>query len=242
MFHLQLFSMMEEAVVNIIAIIPALNEERSIHFVINELRQQKEVDKIIVVNNGSTDQTADVAAKAGAVVVNENRRGYGSACLRGLEFIKEANWQPNIVFFIDADYSDYPQDLPDILNPILDNHADMVIGSRLLGDETRTGLTPQQRVGNWVATRIIKWKWGVTFTDLGPFRAIRYSQLLSINMQDESYGWTVEMQLKAIKHKLRVIEVPVRYRERIGSSKISGTLKGSVLAGFRIMNILLKYG
>ena len=229
-------------VVNIVAIIPALNEEQSIQKVVSELIELGTVDHVIVVNNGSTDNTSEIAQEAGAIVVDEQQKGYGAACLRGITYIQDQGWQPSILFFIDADYSDYPQDLPLILSPIQRDQADIVIGSRTLGNLKRTGLTPQQRVGNWIATRLIKWKWGVQFTDLGPFRAIKYSQLDQLQMQDKTYGWTVEMQLKALKNKLRVVEVPVRYRDRIGTSKISGTLKGSVLAGYKILNLIFKYG
>ncbi len=215
-------------------IIPALNEEASIGRVLADV--PKWVDDIVVVDNGSTDDTASRAAGAGARVVPETRRGYGQACLTGLAALGASD----IVVFLDGDYSDYPEEMGALVGPILDERADLVIGSRTLGGAERGSLTPQQRVGNWLACRLIRWFWGTRYTDLGPFRAIRASALTGLNMADRTYGWTVEMQVKAARQRLSVLEVPVRYRRRIGKSKISGTLRGVVAAGAKILGTLFR--
>ena len=221
-------------------IIPAFNEERSVGQVIAEIPKHL-VNEIIVINNASTDNTGHVAAQAGATVLHEAIPGYGRACLKGIEYLKSLHNKPDIVVFLDADYSDYPEELESVIKPILDQHADLVIGSRALGHKEKGSMTPQQIFGNWLATRLLKLFYGVKFTDLGPFRAITYPSLIALSMQDKTYGWTVEMQLKAAKQGLCCVEVPVRYRKRIGFSKISGTVKGTVMAGYKILYTIFKY-
>ena len=224
----------------VVVIIPAYNEEKSIGKVVADIPKNL-VNEVVVVNNNSKDNTAEVARAAGATVVHETRPGYGFACLKGIEYITNLNPKPTIVVFIDGDYSDHPEELPYLLLPIIEGRADMVIGSRALGQRESGSMMPQQVFGNWLATRMMKFMYGIQYTDLGPFRAIRFESLLQLNMQDTTYGWTVEMQLKAAKLKMKVVEVPVSYRKRIGVSKISGTVKGTVLAGYKIITTILKY-
>ncbi len=224
----------------IVVIIPAYNEENSIAKVIADIPAGL-VHEVIVVNNNSNDDTEVNARNAGAIVLREKRPGYGYACLRGIAYIKQLKQFPDIVVFIDADYSDHPEEMPLLVHPILKHGMDMVIGSRALGKKEIGSMTVQQVSGNWLATRLLKLIYGIRYTDLGPFRAIRYDKLLEINMQDTTYGWTVEMQLKAAKLKMKIIEVPVSYRKRIGFSKISGTLKGTILAGYKIITTIFKY-
>lgn len=222
-------------------IIPAYNEADSIGLVVQELPQYL-VRDVIVCNNNSKDNTAQVAAAAGAVVVDEARPGYGSACLRGMAHIAarpEAEW-PDIVVFIDGDHSDYPEQLPEVIAPIIAGTADLVIGSRALGNLEPGSMQPQQIFGNWLATTLIKLIYRIEFTDLGPFRAIRYDALRSLGMNDPDFGWTVEMQVRAAKAGLRCTEVPVHYRNRIGVSKISGTIRGTILAGHKILWTIFK--
>jgi glycosyltransferase involved in cell wall biosynthesis len=221
-------------------IIPAYNEENAIGQVIAEIPGQL-VSEVVVVNNASTDNTGQVAANAGATVLHEPIPGYGRACLKGMEYLKQSENKPDIVVFLDGDYSDYPEEIKQIIKPILGNQADLVIGSRALGNKEKGSMTPQQIFGNWLATRLLKILYGVKFTDLGPFRAITWTKLMELDMQDKTYGWTVEMQLKAAKNGLRCVEVPVRYRKRIGFSKISGTVKGTVMAGYKILYTIFKY-
>ena len=223
----------------IVVIIPAHNESRSIGNVIGEIPAW--VQEIIVVNNASSDNTADVARAHGATVLDEPTPGYGRACLQGMTYLATKEQKPDIVVFIDGDYSDYPEEMGNVVQPIEQDVADLVIGSRALGNREKGSMTPQQLFGNWLATRLLKIFYNVRFTDLGPFRAIRYSSLMQLTMQDKTYGWTVEMQLKAAKQKLRCVEVPVRYRKRIGVSKISGTVKGTILAGYKIITTIFKY-
>jgi glycosyltransferase involved in cell wall biosynthesis len=223
-----------------VVIIPAFNEENGVGEVIREIPKDI-VSEIVVVNNASTDNTELIAREAGATVLREPIAGYGRACLKGIEYVKKAQPQPDVVIFLDADHSDYPEEIPLLLKPILDGNADLVIGSRALGQKEQGSMTPQQIFGNWLATRLLKLFYGVKFTDLGPFRAIRFSTLLQIDMQDKTYGWTVEMQLKAAKNGFRCVEVPVWYRRRIGFSKISGTVKGTILAGYKIIATIFKY-
>ncbi len=215
-------------------IIPVLNEEKSIAKVIAEIPQDL-VRHVIVCDNGSSDQTARVAADAGAVVVSEPRKGYGNACLKGMEWIAGQDSAPDAVAFLDGDYSDYPEELRVLLDGLTRGNADLVLGARTLGIREKGSLTPQQVFGNWLATNLIHLIYGVRFYDLGPFRVIRYTALLQMNMKDRNYGWTVEMQAKAAKMGLRTLELPVRYRKRVGTSKVSGTIKGSVLAGIKIL-------
>ena len=226
-------------------IIPVLNEENAIAKVITDIpktvgtldeKTEATVEEIIVVDNGCTDNTAAIAHRNGARVITEPRRGYGSACLAGIAALTTT--EPDIVVFLDGDYSDYPTDMPHLLHPILEGKTDFVIGARR-ADSARDALLPQARFGNWLACFLIKYFYGVRYTDLGPFRAIRYLQLLALNMQDKTFGWTVEMQLKAAKQGIPVCEVPVRYRKRIGVSKITGTFTGTLKAGYKILTTLI---
>jgi glycosyltransferase involved in cell wall biosynthesis len=227
---------------HISVIIPAYNEAGSIHKVIQEIPVGLATE-VIVVDNNSTDETASVARSNGATVLLQPLQGYGNACLKGLEYLHEkpASEKPEIVVFLDGDYSDYPEKMPELVIPILNNEADLVIGSRALGNREPGSMTLPQIFGNWLATSLLKHFYKVHFTDLGPFRAIRYNSLEKLNMQDKTYGWTVEMQLKAAKYKLRCMEVAVPYRKRIGYSKISGTVKGTILAGYKILYTIFKY-
>jgi len=218
--------------------IPAFNEEQSIGKVVADIPRDV-VEHVIVVNNGSTDSTVEVAKSAGAIVFTENRKGYGWACLKGIEESEKLNTE--IVVFLDGDYSDYPEEIPDVLAPILTNNMDMVIGSRVLGKREKGSLTPQQVFGNWLATRLIRIFYRARYTDLGPFRAIKSKALKQLEMADKTYGWTIEMQIKAAKHKMNFCEVPVNYKKRIGVSKVSGTVKGTVLAGIKIIFAVFKY-
>lgn len=219
-----------------IVIIPAMNEEKAIGHVLDALPKNK-VQFVVVVDNGSTDQTGAVAAKHGARVVREERRGYGQACLAGIAYVEalvEAE-QPEILAFIDGDFSDLPSELPLLLEPIEQGRAEMVIGSRVLGKSEQGSLTPAQVFGNWLSTLLVRWLYKVEYTDLGPFRAIRFESLRRLQMKDTNYGWTVEMQIKAAKMGMKTCEIPVTYRKRIGKSKISGTIKGTILAGTKIL-------
>ncbi|RKS55117.1 glycosyl transferase family 2 [Gillisia mitskevichiae] len=223
----------------IIVIIPAFNEEASIGKVIQEIPEI--VSEIIVVSNNSTDSTAEVAKNAGATVLFEANKGYGYACLKGLDYISKKSEKPEIIVFLDGDYSDYPAELTQIIEPILSDNIDMVIGSRVSRWREKGAMTFPQRFGNGLATSLMKLFFNANFTDLGPFRAIKYNKLLQLNMQDKTYGWTVEMQLKAIKQNLTYIEVPVHYKNRIGVSKVSGTIKGAIFAGVKILTWIFKY-
>lgn len=225
---------------NIVVIIPAFNEENSVENVLREIPKEL-VSEVIVVNNNSNDKTKTNAQNGGATVLDERRQGYGYACLKGIAYVKEKKSNPDIIVFIDADYSDYPDEMRDLIRPIIEQDYDMVIGSRALGKRERGSMTPQQVFGNKLATSLMKFLYGVRYTDLGPFRAIKFDKLLELEMKDTTYGWTVEMQLKAAKKKMKVTEVPVNYRKRIGFSKISGTIKGTVMAGYKIITTLLKY-
>ena len=224
---------------NIYVIIPAYNEEKSIAKVINDIPKDI-VAEIIVGNNNSKDNTALEAKNAGATVVHAPDSGYGNACLKGIEYLKNKANADDIIVFIDGDYSDYPEEIVNIIAPIKNDSADLVIGSRATGIKEKGAMTLPQEFGNWLATHLIKLFYGVTFTDLGPFRAITWGNLQKINMQDKTYGWTVEMQIKAAKLSLRCTEVPVTYRKRIGVSKVSGTFKGVILAGYKIMWMIFK--
>ena len=224
----------------ICVIIPAFNEENGVGQVLQEIPSGI-VDEVVVVNNASTDNTEVIAREKGATVLHEAIPGYGRACLKGIQYIKDSASKPDIIVFLDADHSDYPEEIIQLIQPILDNKADLVIGSRALGSKEKGSMTPQQIFGNWLATRLLKLLYNVRFTDLGPFRAIRFDKLLELDMQDKTYGWTVEMQLKAAKKGLKCVEIPVRYRKRIGVSKISGTVKGTVMAGYKILFTIFKY-
>ena len=220
-------------------IIPAFNEQDSIAKVIQDIPSL--VEEIIVVSNNSTDLTEVNAKQAGATVLTENRKGYGYACLKGMDYISKQKSKPDIIVFLDGDYSDYPEELTKIIAPIIEDNIDLVIGSRVKELREDGAMTPQQIFGNWLATKLMSIFFNAKFTDLGPFRAIKYEKLLALNMVDKTYGWTVEMQLKALKQKLSYTEVPVNYRNRIGVSKVSGTIKGSIFAGVKILSWIFKY-
>jgi glycosyltransferase involved in cell wall biosynthesis len=222
--------------VNIAVIIPALNEESSIGQVLKAIPEELKAN-VIVVDNGSTDRTAQIAAELGASVVQQPHRGYGNACLRGMELLQN----PDIVVFLDGDYSDYPEEMTLLIDPIVNDQADFVVGSRMRGKRQRYALPPHAKFANLLFGILIRLFFGYRFTDLGPFRAIRYSSLQQLEMVDRNFGWTVEMQIKAIRHHLRIREVPVSYRVRIGKSKISGTIIGSMKAGGKIIWTILKY-
>lgn len=219
-------------------LIPALNEQESIGRVIADLPRGL-VDRVVVVDNGSTDATARVATEAGADVVREDEKGYGAACLRGLRELSAD--PPDVVVFLDGDYSDHPDELPLVAAPVLSGEADLVIGSRMTGESERGALLPQARFGNRLACLLMRLIWNVRYTDLGPFRAVRWDALERLRMADRGYGWTVEMQIKAVRHGLRIREVPVSYRKRIGESKITGTVSGSVKAGAWILWTIGRY-
>ncbi len=220
-------------------IIPAFNEEESIAHVIKEIPDI--VSEVIVVSNNSTDTTEDVAKNAGATVVTEKQKGYGYACLKGMDYIASKDIKPDIIVFLDGDYSDYPSELIKIVNPIITNGTDLVIGSRIKQLREPGSMTFPQIFGNWLATSLMKLFFGAKFTDLGPFRAIKYDTLLSLEMVDKTYGWTVEMQLKVLKKRYSYTEVPVHYKKRIGVSKVSGTIKGAIFAGVKILSWIFKY-
>ena len=222
-------------------IIPAFNEEESIGKVLGDIPEEL-VEETIVVSNGSTDATEENARKAGATVLREENKGYGNACLKGMSHIaaKHQDEKPEIVVFLDGDYSDYPEEMSLLIKPIIEEDYDMVIGSRATGEREKGSMMPQQIFGNWLATTLIKVLYGVEFTDLGPFRAIKYDKLLEIGMEDKNFGWTVEMQVKAAKLGLKCTEVPVNYRQRIGVSKVTGTIKGTIMAGYKILWTIFK--
>lgn len=220
-------------------IIPAHNEEASIARVIREIPEL--VDEVIVISNASTDRTEAMALKAGASLLKEHRKGYGYACLKGLEHIADQPIVPDIIVFLDGDYSDHPCELSRIIAPILERNLDLVIGTRVKRWREKGAMTLPQRFGNWLATNLMRLFFKANFTDLGPFRAIKYPKLLSLEMEDKTYGWTIEMQLKAVRRGLSYTEVPVHYRNRIGTSKVSGTFKGAFMAGIKILGWIFKY-
>jgi glycosyltransferase involved in cell wall biosynthesis len=220
-------------------VIPALDEERSLPLVLADLPRPP-VRRVVVADNGSTDGTARVAAAGGAVVVAARRRGYGSACLAALDYLRQ-NQPPDLVVFVDADYSDHPEELPRLVAPLLAGEADVVIGSRILGRRERGALLPQARAGNLVACALIRLLYGHRYTDLGPFRAASWQALGRLDMSDPDFGWTAEMQVKALRRGLRVTEVPVSYRRRVGVSKITGTLSGTMRAGYKILWTVLRH-
>ncbi|WP_040280236.1 glycosyltransferase family 2 protein [Psychroserpens damuponensis] len=220
-------------------IIPAYNEADSIALVIKDIPNI--VDEIIVVSNNSNDDTEINAKKAGATVLKETNRGYGYACLKGMSYIAKQQDQPDIIVFLDGDYSDYPEELTKIVAPIINDNIDFVIGSRVKELREKGSMTIPQIFGNWLSTSLMTLLFRAKFTDLGPFRAIKYKTLLDLKMEDKTYGWTVEMQLKALRKKLSYTEVPVNYRNRIGVSKVSGTVKGAIFAGVKILGWIFKY-
>lgn len=222
----------------IYVIIPAFNESQSIGKVIADIPDI--VAEIIVVDNASTDNTGDLAREKGATVLRENRKGYGYSCLKGMDYISNKARQNDIIVFLDGDYSDFPAEIELLIYPIMSSGFDMVIGSRVLGDRQKGSMLFQQIAGNWLATSLIKLFYKAHFTDLGPFRAITWNALQQINMKDKTFGWTVEMQVKAAKLKLKFTEIPVSYRKRIGVSKVSGTIKGTIMAGYKILLAIFK--
>ena len=218
-------------------VIPAFNEEKSIPLVIGDIPKTLSHD-LVVVNNGSFDKTEKICNDIGVKVINESRKGYGRACLKGIDYFKSKS--PDIIVFLDADYSDFPQDILSIINSIINDQYDFVLGSRISGKRESGAILPQALIGNKFAVLLIKWFFGFQYTDCGPLRALRFQKLLEINMQDTNFGWNVEMQAKAIIHNLRINEVPVSYRKRIGVSKITGTFSGTVRAGIKIIFTILK--
>ena len=222
-------------------LIPAWNEEEALPYVLANLPWER-LARVLVVDNNSTDRTAEVAAQGGATVLHEPLQGYGYACLRGMAWLAEHE-PPDILVFLDGDFSDDPADLPRLLAPLLSGQARFVVGARNQGLEEPGSFQPQQRFGNWLATRLMRLFYGLPSQDLGPFRAIFWTDLLALNMTDKTYGWTIEMQIKAARQKLPYAEVPVHYRRRkAGQSKVSGTIKGSILAGVKILWSLWRYG
>ncbi len=220
-------------------IIPAFNEQNSIGSVINDIPKDL-VRDIIVVDNNSSDETSINAKNAGATVLKQPLQGYGNACLKGIEHISNKEQQPDVVVFLDADYSDFPQEMSLLLNKIWKG-ADMVIGNRVKEKREKGSMTIPQIFGNWLACNLMKIIYGYRYQDLGPFRAVKFNKLQEIGMVDKTYGWTVEMQVKALNLKMNVQQVDLSYRKRIGHSKISGTVKGSVLAGYKIITTIFKY-
>ncbi len=220
-------------------IIPAYNEQDSIGHVLNDIPSI--VDEVIVISNNSTDNTEKVAKAAGATVLKEPNKGYGYACLKGMEYIASLDTKPDIVVFLDGDYSDYPEQLLDLVAPIIEHDLDFVVGARVKKLREDGSMTFPQQFGNWLATSLMSLFFKSKFTDLGPFRAIKYNKLLALQMEDKTYGWTVEMQLKALKRKYSYVEIPMKYRNRIGVSKVSGTVKGAIFAGVKILGWIFKY-
>ena len=221
----------------VVTIIPAYNEENSISKVIEEIPKQL-IGEIIVVDNNSSDKTGEAAKKSGAIVLKEEIQGYGASCLNAINYLKNKVEITDIVVFIDGDYSDFPEEIELVVQPIIRDEFDFVLGSRVLGKREKGALPVQSRIGSLVAGFLINLFWGKKYSDLGPLRAIRFVKLLDLNMQDQWYGWTVEMQIKAVKKKLRILEVPVSYRKRIGKSKVTGTLKGTVMASVIILKTI----
>ncbi|MCT8338920.1 glycosyltransferase family 2 protein [Flavobacteriaceae bacterium TK19130] len=221
-------------------IIPAHNEAETIGKVLSDIPTM--ISEIVVVSNNSSDTTETVSKEAGATVLSEPRQGYGYACLKGIDYLSRQNPQPDIVVFLDADYSDHPEEMEKIVAPIVENKVDFVVGARVPRFREKGAMTFPQRFGNWLATFLMKLFFNSKFTDLGPFRAIRFDTLKSLQMEDKTYGWTVEMQLKVLKKHISYTEVPVRYRNRGGGeSKVSGTIKGAIFAGVKILGWIFKY-
>jgi len=222
----------------VVVIIPALNEAHAILRVLKDIPIGL-VDEVVVVDNCSTDATAEIARAAGATVLHEPRRGYGSACLAGVSYAFDRGHE--LLVFLDADYSDHPEEMSRLVEEITLRGMDLVIGSRSLGVREPGALLAHARFGNWLATRLIRMVWGVHFTDLGPFRVITAQALRRLCMQDTNYGWTVEMQVKAVQHHMRIAEIPVSYRRRIGVSKVTGSIVGSVRAGWKILYTIARH-
>lgn len=222
----------------ILVIIPAFNEARAIGQVIGDIPHEL-VDEVVVVNNASTDETEANARAAGATVLREDRRGYGWACLRGIAYAQTRD--PDLIVFLDGDYSDHPEELRLLVGPILRGEADFVLGSRMLGAREPGAMLPQALLGNRLACFLMRLFWGARYTDLGPFRTIRFEDLLALEMQDKTFGWTIEMQIKAVQAGLRIREVPVSYRRRVGVSKVTGTVSGTVKASVKILWTIARY-
>jgi len=199
------------------------------------------VSQVIVCSNNSTDKTVEVAKEAGAIVLEETKKGYGWACIKGMQYANQMQNRPDIIVFMDGDFSDYPEELPNVVKPILEDNAILVIGSRAIGQKESGSMTFPQQFGNWLSTRLMRLFYGVNYTDLGPFRAMRFDELLQLNMSEMTFGWTIEMQIKAAKLKMKSAEVPVNYKVRIGESKVSGTIKGAIMAGIKILWCIVKY-
>jgi len=222
--------------VKVTVIIPALNEAGNISTLVVEVLATLHAE-VIVVDNGSTDATADEARAAGATVITESRRGYGYACAAGVAAAHSAD----VLIFLDGDYSFLPADLPVLLQPIESDHADLVLGSRWLGHIAPGAMPPQQRFGNWLTARLMNYRYGLAITDLGPYRAVRRSLLERLDMQEMTYGWPVEMIVKAAQSHARIAEVPVNYlSRRSGKSKVSGTVRGTLRAGWHILRVTLR--
>jgi hypothetical protein len=222
----------------ILVIIPAFNEAAAIAQVIGDIPEGLATE-VVVVNNASTDETEKNSRKAGATVLHESRRGYGYACLRGLAYASSRN--PDVIVFLDGDYSDHPNEMSELVAPIVAGTHDFVVGSRTLGKSEKGALLPQARWGNSLACLLIRWIWGVRYSDLGPFRAIRYTSLINLNMRDTTFGWTIEMQIKAHLAGLRSTEIPASYRRRVGVSKITGTFMGTLKASAKILGIIFGF-
>lgn len=220
-------------------IIPAFNEQNSIGKVVREIPDF--VRHVVVVNNNSNDNTKSQAQSAGAIVIDEIQQGYGKACLTGIDYIRGLQVPPEIVAFLDADYSDYPGEMSAVIRPIIEDNKDFVVGSRSKGKREVGAMTFPQVFGNWLATTLMRWLYQADYSDLGPFRAIKWDCLLALNMQDQNYGWTIEMQIKAVKSQLKIAEVPVNYKKRIGTSKVSGTVKGTFMAGYKIILAIFRF-
>jgi glycosyltransferase involved in cell wall biosynthesis len=230
----------ERESLRVAVVIPALNEAEAIGRVLSDIPAGV-VDEVIVVNNDSTDATAEIARKAGATVLDETRRGYGSACMKAIDYLVSKANRPDIVVFLDGDYSDHPEEMPHLIEPLVSGACDLSIGSRTRGNRESGSMPWHQVFGNWLATLLIRLFYGAKFTDLGPFRAMRLERLLALEMKERTYGWPIEMQLKAVKRKMRICEIPVSYRTRIGRSKISGTLRGTLMSGYMIISAVFKY-
>lgn len=220
----------------IAAIIPALNEEKTLSLVLDDIDHDL-IDEVVVVDNGSDDKTPAIANQKGATLLFEPKKGYGYPCLRGINHLKSKN--PDIVVFLDGNYSDHPDEIINLVKPIASEDYDMVLGSRILGDVEKGALRTPVRFGNLLATLLIRLFYGFKYTDVGPFRAIKFERLLELDMND-NLGWTIEMQVKALKKRFKIKEVPVSYRSGTGKSKFTGDIKGIVVIGYRIIRAIFR--